>query len=115
MKSCYKTLLKITIAILLMHLVCNNRALARVHPPSSLSSATSSSSQALLHTHSDKKKPVTTEPVFDSLRRIPPSIPNPTQNNSIPITPSLNTLKFLEVLWLGHGRSTTSWCIEALK
>ncbi|CAL8116650.1 unnamed protein product [Prunus armeniaca] len=80
MKSCYKSLLKITVAILLMHLVSNNRALARVHPPSSLSSATSSSSQTLLHRHSDKEKPVTTEPVFDSLRRIPPSIPNPTQN-----------------------------------
>ncbi|KAM2028606.1 hypothetical protein ACFX16_040210 [Malus domestica] len=49
----------------------HNTALARVHP---------TSSQALLHAHADKKMPVTVEPVVDSLRRIPPSIPNPTQN-----------------------------------
>ncbi|KAB2594912.1 hypothetical protein D8674_030362 [Pyrus ussuriensis x Pyrus communis] len=72
MKSCCKSLAKVIIAVLLlMHLVCSNTALARVHPPSS---------QALLHTHRDKKMPVTVEPVVDSLRRIPPSIPNPTQN-----------------------------------
>ncbi|CAL8988620.1 unnamed protein product, partial [Prunus brigantina] len=102
MKSCYKSLLKITVAILLMHLVCNNRALARVHPPSSLSSAISSSSQALPHTHSDKKKPVTTKPVFDSLRRIPPSIPNPTQNNSIPITPGSQHFEVLGYFKVSH-------------
>ncbi|KAK9912370.1 hypothetical protein M0R45_036237 [Rubus argutus] len=55
-------------------------ALARVHPP--LSSTMSLSSEALLHTNSGAKKPVTANQpaLVGSLRRIPPSIPNPTQN-----------------------------------
>ncbi|KAE8037879.1 hypothetical protein FH972_010432 [Carpinus fangiana] len=76
MVFCSKSLTAAIFAITLMLSLAVNTAEARVHP----SSTTSSSSQELGHSHADSKQPSTTRLVAASLRTIPPSIPNPTQN-----------------------------------
>ncbi|KAG6680565.1 hypothetical protein I3843_13G039900 [Carya illinoinensis] len=80
MTSYFKSLSTVIFAITLMFSLAVNMAQARVHP-ASMSSTLPSSSRDLLHSHSEQKNPSTTgRPMVDSLRRIPPSGPNPTQN-----------------------------------
>ncbi|KAJ7982451.1 Clavata3/ESR (CLE) protein [Quillaja saponaria] len=85
MKIFYKTLIATLISITLMLSLGSNMSQARSHPSSSLDSTMSSSSQAHFHSlFPGRKRANTTDPVVASLRRIPPSLPNPTQNKLKP-------------------------------
>ncbi|KAK4593609.1 hypothetical protein RGQ29_017641 [Quercus rubra] len=79
MMSCWKSLFAVIFAITLMLSLGVNTAQARVHP-SAKSLTLLTASQDLNHSHSDSKKTNTTRPLVASVRRIPPSVPNPIQN-----------------------------------
>ncbi|KAL3579542.1 hypothetical protein D5086_021046 [Populus alba] len=85
--SCFKSFPAVICAIIALVMLLStgvNLAQARVLPASSSASTKPPSSQVLVNSESKESKPNTTQTVAASLRRIPPSVPNPTQNKSKP-------------------------------
>ncbi|KAK7313989.1 hypothetical protein VNO77_39196 [Canavalia gladiata] len=86
MKSFCSSMIVVIFAITLILSLGVNISQARTYPSSSIVSRRSQSSQSLSHSVLHKEGPKSTqEPVVAaSLRRIPPSRPNPTQNKLKP-------------------------------